>query len=659
MRLKIKNFKELAGKEISLPQAIISGANGAGKTTILEAFYFVVDGKKADGTVVGGEIYSQYAKSKNELFAEVELQIDENTKFCRRCEGSEKRAKGSVDSYLVRNINTTLFIEKGGKRDIVTQDEWNKQIRLYFPENWRYLTNPNFLEQQKQADVKDFVFKLLNLSEFDTANKDMAKSKVAETKKEIESLDILIQEYEKVQEPAKVEDLTESFNDKIADLRKKINIPTLSNADILHNSKIEKQIAEVQNLEPKYQVSESEIEIPVLLEKSYLPLNDVSELGREIGNLKSKECNDSISSLVLSINVALEQNAKKAAIEEKIKNYDSIKAGLKCTKCPVCSDLFCEFRSVEIESLDELQKANEDLEYIDVEDLKLKFEAAKIEFETEKNNKIAELEAELKKLQAENEKIKVQNAEIKAENNKAIILHNEKVAKINEKNEQIRANNERIKSENAKIKATFEAEKSAKLSELRASIKYPVKVDNSEIEAEISRLEAEKEENRQSFLDFAKSLAVYNNAQKEIARLQEEKNALLATLVDFEQTYIIEKNKEQDFYAKIENQINSELAKFGIKFQLYRQLISTDDFKADFRIILNDRDFNSNGEAFIQKINLCLFFQSRKNIVLPIFCDEITVLDDSNIEKLTAIFIENKNLVLLEKTTEPLRIINF
>lgn len=653
MRLKINKFKELTGKEISLPQAIVSGANGAGKTTILEAFYFVVDGKKADGSVVGGEIYSQYAKSKNELFAEVELQIDENTKFCRRCEGSEKRAKGSVDSYLVRNINTTLFIEKGGKRDIVTQNEWNEQIRLYFPENWRYLTNPNFLQEQKQADVKDFVFKLLNLSEFDTANKDIAKSKVAETKKEIANLDVLIQEYEKVQEPTKVEDLTESFNAKIADLRKKINVPTLSDADVLHNSKIEKQIAEVQAKQPKYKDFEEEIKLPVLLKKSYLPLNDVSELEAEIENLKSKEFDDS------TLISALEQNAKKAAIEEKIKNYESIKAGLKCTKCAVCTDLFCEFREVEIESLEDLQKANEDLEYIDVEKLKLKFEPEKVEFETEKSNKIAELEAELKRLQAENEKIKAKNAEIKAENNKAIILHNEKVAKINEKNEQIRANNEKIKPENAKIKATFEAEKSAKLAELRALIKYPAKVDNSEVEAEISKLETEKEENRQLFLQFTELQAVYNNAKKEIARLTSEKNALLATLVDFEQAYIIEKNKEQDFYAKIENQINSELAKFGVKFQLYRKLISTDDFKADFRIILNDQDFNSNGEAFIQKINLCLFFQSRKNIVLPIFCDEIAILDDTNVEKLSTIFIKNKNLVLLEKTAEPLRIINF
>jgi DNA repair exonuclease SbcCD ATPase subunit len=431
----------------------------------------------------------------------------------------------------------------------------------------------------------------------------------------------------------------------------------LSDADVLHNSNIEKQIAEIQAQQPEYQDFEEEIKLPVLFEKSFLPLNDVSEIGREIGNLKNREYDN--ASVLVALEVAEKRNAKKAAIEDKIKNYDSIKAGLKCTKCPVCADLFCEVRSVEIESLDELQKANEALDYIDVEELELKLEAAKVEFETEKNNKIAELEAELKKLQAENEKIKAQNAEIKAENNKTIILHNEKVAKIIEKNEQIRANNERIKSQNAEIKATFEAEKSAKLAELRALIKYPAKVDNSEIEAEILKLEAEKEENRQLFLNFTKLQAVYNNAQKEIERLQEEKTALLATLVDFEQAYIIEKNKEQDFYAKIENQINAELSKFGIKFQLYKKLISTDDFKADFRIILNDRDFNSNGEAFIQKINLCLFFQSRKNIVLPIFCDEITVLDDSNIEKLTGIFTKNKNLVLLEKTAEPLRIMNF
>jgi DNA repair exonuclease SbcCD ATPase subunit len=657
MKLKINKFKELWGKNVSLPQAIISGANGAGKTSILEAFYFCVDGKKADGSSVGGEIYSQYAKSKSELFAEVELEINDTTKFCRRCEGSEKREKGSPVSELVRNINTTLIIEKDGKRDVVTQKDWNEQISIYFPENWRYLTNPNFLETQKQADVKDFVFELLNLSEFDTRKKDIAKSKVVEKKQEIANIDILIREYEKATEPAKVEDLTESFNAQISKLRAKINIPTLSKKDVLHNSEINKQIAEIQSQEQKYREFENEIKAPILVEKSFLPLNDTSLLVEEIENLKNREYNN-IDDL-RALDFAEKNNKEKAEVEAKIKNYDSIKAGLKCTKCPVCSDLFCEERNVEIESLEDLQELNNNLIYADIEDLKSTFEAAKIEFKTEKSNKIAELESELKKLQASNEKIKSQNAEIKAENTKAIELHNAQVAEINAKNEEIRANNEKIRTENAELRATFEAEKTALLAELRAQIKYPAKVDNSEIESEITKLETQKENNRQLFLNYTKLLAVYSNAQKEIARLQEEKTALLTTLVDFEQNLIIEKQKEFQYYQIIENQINSELADFGIKFNLYRKLISTDDFKADFNIILNNRIFNSNGEGFIQKIILCNFFQKAKGIILPIFCDEVAILDEYKTEKLIDIFSSQKNIVLLEKTSKELTIMNF
>lgn len=657
MKLKIKNFKELVNKEISLPQAIVSGANGAGKTSILEAFYFVVDGKKSDGSSVGGEIYSQYAKSKSELIVEVELEINDTTKFTRRCEGSEKREKGSAISELVRNINTTLIIEKDGKRDIVTQKEWNEQISIYFPENWRYLTNPNFLEAQKQADVKDFVFRLLKLSEFDTKNKDIAKSKVTEKNKEIEDLDILLREYEKAQEPTKVEDLTEYFNTQISELRAKINIPTLSEKGVLHNSEINKQIAEIQAQEPECQEFENEIKTPVLVEMLFLPLNDTSELRKEIEELQESKYDDTEDLYILE--VATNDNARKDKIENKIKNYDSIKAGLECTKCPVCSDLFCEERSVEIESLEDLQELNNNLTYVNIEDLKLRFELNKVNFENEKSNKIAELESELKKLQADNEKIKEQNAEIKAENTKAIELHNAQVAGIDAKNEEIRVNNEKIGTENAKLKATFEAEKSNKLAELRALIKYPAKVDNSEVENKIAEIETKKEDNRQDFLSYTKLLAVYNNAQKEIARLQEEKTALREDRADLEQAFIIEINKEQSYYLAVENRINSELSEFGVKFKFYKHKISDNDLKADFSIILNDRIFNSNGEGFIQKLILCNFFQEAKGVVLPIFCDEVAILDEYNTDNLITLFDNKKNIVLLEKTSTELNIINF
>ena len=238
-------------------------------------------------------------------------------------------------------------------------------------------------------------------------------------------------------------------------------------------------------------------------------------------------------------------------------------------------------------------------------------------------------------------------------------MHNQKVAEINAKNEQIRLKNVETRQANIAAIADLRKYQLEKITELRAQIKYPAKVDNSETEAEIDELEGQKENNRQDFLRYAKLLAVYNNAKKEIARLQEEKKALLTTLVDFEQNLIIEKQKEFEHYQMIENQINSELAQFGVKFQLYKKLISVDDFKADFKIILNDRDFNSNGEAFIQKINLCEFFQKTKGVVLPIFCDETAILDEYNLDKLIEIFEAQKNIVLLEKTAKELTIINF
>ena len=346
-------------------------------------------------------------------------------------------------------------------------------------------------------------------------------------------------------------------------------------------------------------------------------------------------------------------------MQNKIENYDKIKEGLKCTICPVCTDLFCEKRSVDIESLESLQEKNSELEFVNIDALKIQLEAEKIEFVQNKEHQIVALTEELEKMRKSNDEIKQKNAAIRKENELAIIAHNEKVAEINKKNEQIRADNEKIKAENAKIKAEFEAEKSKQLAELRASIKYPKKVDNSQIEQQISELETEKESNRQAFLAFTKLQAVYDNAQSEILRLTDEKNALLESLVDAEQNLIVEKQKEFQYYQVIENQINSELAQFGVKFKLYRKLISQDDYKSDFSIILNDRTFNSNGEAFIQKIALCQFFQKVKGVFLPIWCDETAILDEYNIEKLVDVFRIDKNIVLLEKTTKELTIINF
>ncbi len=656
MELKIKKFKELVEKEISLPQAIISGANGAGKTTILDAFYFVVDGKKADGTVFGGEIYSQFAKSKSDLIAEVQLKIN-GVKFCRRCEGSEKRKAGTAMVELVRNINTTLIVEKDGKRSIVSQKEWNDEISVYFPENWRYFTNPLFLQAQKQADVKDFVFKLFDLVEFDAKNKDVAKSKIAEKKAEIAKLELLISEYSKTPKPVEVEDLTKFLEEQIKGLRSKINVPKLSEEEILHNAKIEKQIAEIKNQEPALKKLKDQVKAPLLFTKSYFYLQDFSELEKELEFWKNKEYeNDYIEN---AIDVAEKNNAKKDALKYKIENYEEIKSGRSCKICSICTDLFCEKRDVELEDLDLLQKEYDAIDYVNVDVLKQRFEIEKIEFENEKSNKIAELQDKIDKIKAENRNLEELNATIKEENEAAIAAYNAKLDEIAEKNREIERENEQIRAENERILADFEREKNEKIAKLRALLKYPQKIDNSEIERQIFELEKQKEKNREEFLNFTKLQAVYKNAQKEIERLQQEKAMLQASLVDFEQQYIIESRKEIEHYRTIERDINKEVEQFGIKFKFYKKLISSDEFKPEFNIVLNNKEYNSNGEAFIQKIELCNFFQKRKGICLPIWCDEIAVLDDFNREKLICIFENYKNIVLLEKNSDDLKIINF
>ena len=656
MELRIKNFKELVGKEISLPQAIISGANGAGKTTILEAFYFVVDGKKADGTVFGGEIYSQFAKSKSDLIAEVQLKIN-GVNFCRRCEGSEKRKAGTAMVELVRNINTTLIIEKDGKRSIVSQKEWIDEISVYFPENWRYFTNPLFLQEQKQADVKDFVFKLLNLSEFDTKNKDVAKSKIAEKKAEIARLELLLSEYSKTPKPVEVEDLTKALDEQIKDLRSKINVPKLSKEEILHNAKIEKQIDEIKNQAPVLKKIKDQIKAPLLFTKSYFYLQDYSELEKELGFWKNEVYKNDY--LLNAIEVAEKNNAKKDALKHKIENYEEIKSGRSCKICSICTDLFCEKRDVELESLDLLQKEYDAIDYVNVDALRQKFEIEKIGFENEKSNKIAELQDKINKIKAENRNLEELNAEIKEENEAKIAAYNANLNEIAEKNREIEQENGQIRAENERILEDFEREKNEKIAKLRALLKYPQKIDNSEIERQIFELEKQKEKNREEFLNFTRLQAVYKNAQKEIERLQQEKAMLQASLVDYEQQYIVESRKEIEHYRIIERNINNEIEQFGIKFKFYKKLISSDEFKPDFNIILNNKEYNSNGEAFIQKIELCNFFQKRKGVSLPIWCDEIVILDDFNREKLIYIFENYKNIVLLEKNSDDLIIINF
>ena len=124
--LKIKKFKEIANVELSLP-AILSGDNGTGKTSVIHAFYWVIDGKNEIGKKLDEKIYSQHGVYLEDFFAEVSLTIDDVT-FARKCVASEK------DNEIIKTLTTTLSINEKGATSIVTVDEWTRHISQFFPD---------------------------------------------------------------------------------------------------------------------------------------------------------------------------------------------------------------------------------------------------------------------------------------------------------------------------------------------------------------------------------------------------------------------------------------------------------------------------------------------------------------------------------------------
>ncbi len=139
MKTTIKNFKGIKNLEVNISsKTYIVGGNGVGKTSILDAFFFIVDGKDYSDKKVD---YSYINKS--EIASEVVLEYNNSIykKILKNDDGK------SVIEYYINDIP----VKKGEfEGNLGIKREWVN------PLYWSDLTNKEFISRLTGVDFGEF-----------------------------------------------------------------------------------------------------------------------------------------------------------------------------------------------------------------------------------------------------------------------------------------------------------------------------------------------------------------------------------------------------------------------------------------------------------------------------------------------------------------------
>jgi len=303
--------------------------------------------------------------------------------------------------------------------------------------------------------------------------------------------------------------------------------------------------------------------------------------------------------------------------------------------CQVCAAKDCQFKKIEIKSLEDLKSELSKYAQIKTIEYSLQsFESEKIDY---LRNFEANKESEILRLESEIEKATVFNAEnLKCyEDHKKIIEQN---------NAAISENNGKILTKNLTDAANFETNKAQKIADLKKQLHQLPAFDYSEIDQKIMDVEFEFYK-QQRFIDAYNELnGAYIYAQNRIVVLTNDLKQLKEALYSFERELIKIESAENSYYNDFENLINAEMPE-NIKVSLFKKNLSNDDYSECFEIEFNGSIYAGNGKTIAFYIWLCSWFQSKFGKDLPIFIDEAIILNQS-------LYSDVKNTVILMRNDE-------
>ena len=640
MKIEIKNFKKLQDVNLSIP-AEITGGNGTGKSTILEAISFVLTGKNLDG-----KEFEQIYDNRVDLHEAVA-----DVSYFDNC-GNEYRRIVSPVFQISRAGKEELKVKCNTickKNDIALNDffleftDFAKYGTDYFfnqkPEIQRSIFIDIMKERMPDYDVNSQSLKLKELKKSQKISVDEIKG-LSKLQKETKDVDVpeISDELKKLNEEFLLLSKVDNSTD-LSEINKRNNVAYKKYQDSKNGltNKINSNNSEISNL--KNAISSKKIEISGKEKLTFTASKpeDLTDLNKRIEKLNSE-----FSTLKFYENIGLyaygnfDKNPVLVENKEKILTLESESSESEPTEslCPLNNE-FCEVAKLHSISASVLALKSQNKAILDKE-----MNEVNSTYLTAKTN----LESAEKTL-----------SEAKERNSKLESKNKETETKFNvEKNQKITSLKNEIKKKESEILG-FENANTTLQNELLLIVEPTPEIlpEASEISEELKK--ANLQFNAENKIIIENSAINLNN-KKNREKWESEIKIQQTKLFEIDQQIVKLTNEISEYFSNLDGIVKKEFSgNIEIGVQLLEYVISKDEYKDCFKITANSKVYPYECNGALQnnvKLQILANIQRLKNYT------GITIMDNCEANTTDAINTCGLQCVLARATNESELIIN-
>ena len=640
MKVLIRKFKRLENLTVNVP-AEITGGNGIGKTSILEAISFVLTGKDQNGKEFA-QVYDNRV-DLHDAIADVSYFDNYGNEFRRVVEPTFTTSRSGEETLKI--MRSTRCTKNG-----IDVNDFSGEFQDFYNFGTDYFFN------QKETDQRAIFIDLMKslLPNYDVAEAQLKLKSLKKTQRDTQS-DITIerkalkaiQDVEVKEMPADLEALENEYQNLIKS--------SSSNQSLI--SEINQQN---NDLLSEYRKHQSDLELKIQSGKLNLKnsQNEIQHLTATLTQVESTSFNGYEMTDTSVLNEMLEKANSKLSQTTYFTDLSDF-AKLNANKNPIVSENMDRMKRLRYATPDNLPEGEE---LTDV------CSSCGVASQTVLDNGIKNI---IDGLKAENKQ--VLEAEMRAVNGVYLTLKDER-DRLQSQLNRIEEENKKIADNAEKLKRAFDIKKTNQIEELKKEIALQEK-NISTFEANISDLEIQlselkeptlkelpteltiSDELQESHNEYqklrdeivgAKAVNKNNEEKKSLAEIEIKKMQALLMEVD---TEIIKLQEEiTDYFSNLTDVVDKEFSgKIKIGVQLQELIISKDEYKDVFKI-------TADGKVFPHECNGALINNTKLQVLATLQrlkgYKGITIMDNAEANTTQSIEPCDLNLVIARATSD-------